>query len=57
MHTDLEDSSLKEGDFTAYARDHLLREVIAFANAQGGTVIIGMDQTAEWPATKAFVPV
>lgn len=44
-----QDPWLKGGDFTAYARDHLLREVVAFANAQGGTVVVGMDQTGDDP--------
>jgi len=43
------DPWLTGGDFTAYACDHLLREVIAFANAQGGTVIVGMDQIRDDP--------
>jgi hypothetical protein len=43
------------GDFTAYARDHLLREVIAFANAQGGTVIVGMDETEDDPPRAAAI--
>lgn len=43
------------GDFTAYARDHLLREVIAFANAQGGTVIVGIEQTPDDPPRAAAI--
>jgi len=43
------------GDFTAYARDHLLREVIAFANAQGGNVIVGMDETRDDPPRAAAI--
>jgi hypothetical protein len=43
------------GDFTAYARDQLLREVIAFANAQGGTVILGIDETPEDPPRVAAI--
>jgi hypothetical protein len=43
------------GDFTAYARDHLLREVIAFANAQGGTVIVGIDETPDDPPRAAAI--
>ena len=49
------DPWLTGGDFTAYARDHLLREVIAFANAQGGTVIVGMDQTKDDPPRAAAI--
>ena len=44
-----------DGDFTAYARDHLLREVIAFANAQGGTVIVGIDETPDDPPRAAAI--
>ena len=44
-----DDPWLTGGNFTPYARDRLLREVIAFANAQGGTVIVGIDQTNEDP--------
>jgi predicted HTH transcriptional regulator len=47
------DPWLTGGDFTAYARDHLLREVIAFANAQGGTVMVGVDQTKDDPPRAA----
>jgi predicted HTH transcriptional regulator len=43
------------GDFTAYARDHLLREVIAFANAHGGTVIVGIDETPDDPPRAAAI--
>jgi hypothetical protein len=43
------------GEFTAYARDRLLREVIAFANAQGGTLIVGMDETSDDPPRAAAI--
>jgi Putative DNA-binding domain len=43
------------GDFTAYARDHLLREVVAFANAQGGSVIVGMEETPNDPPRAAVI--
>lgn len=49
------DPWLTGGDFAAYARDHLLREVIAFANAQGGTVIVGVDQTRDDPPRAAAI--
>ena len=49
------DPWLTGDDFTAYARDHLLREVIAFANAQGGTVIVGVDQTKDDPPRAAAI--
>src|SRR6266446_697915 len=43
------DPWLTGGDFTAYARDHLFREVVAFANAQGGTLVLGIEQTKDEP--------
>jgi hypothetical protein len=49
------DPWLTGGDFTAYARDQLLREVIAFANAQGGTVIVGMAETPDDPPHAAAI--
>src|SRR5580658_8215204 len=49
------DPWLTGADFTAYARDHLLREVTAFANAEGGTVIVGMDQTRDDPPRAAAI--
>src|ERR1700687_2950994 len=49
------DPWLTGGDFTAYARDHLLREVIAFANAQGGNVIVGMDEGPDDPPRAAAI--
>ena len=49
------DPWLTGGDFTAYARDRLLREVVAFANAQGGTVIVGMDETTDEPPRAAAI--
>ncbi len=32
-----------------YARDEILAEVVAFANAQGGTVVVGIDQSEDPP--------
>jgi hypothetical protein len=49
------DPWLNGGDFTAYARDHLLREIIAFANAQGGTLIVGIEQTRDDPPRAAAI--
>ena len=49
------DPWLAGGDFTGYARDHVLREVVAFANTQGGTIIIGIDQTADDPPRAAAI--
>ena len=37
------------GDFIAYARDQLFREVVAFANAQGGTLVLGIAETKDRP--------
>jgi hypothetical protein len=36
-------------DFTSYARDRLFREVVAFANAQGGTLVLGVEETEDQP--------
>jgi predicted HTH transcriptional regulator len=44
---DREDPWLTGGDFKAYARDHLFREIVAFANAQGGTLILGIEETKD----------
>lgn len=49
------DPWLEGGDFTAYARDRLLREIVAFANAQGGTLVLGIDETDEEPARAANI--
>jgi len=43
------DPWLTGGDFTAYARDRLLREIVAFANAQGGTLVLGLEETQDKP--------
>jgi hypothetical protein len=43
------------GNFTATARDALLREVVAFANAQGGTVIVGIEETEDDPPRAAAI--
>jgi predicted HTH transcriptional regulator len=32
------------GEFTAYARDRLFREIVAFANSRGGTLVLGIDE-------------
>ena len=37
------------GEFTKYARDRLFRELVAFANAQGGTLVLGIEQTTDEP--------
>ena len=41
------------GNFTYYARDRLLREIVAFANAQGGTLILGIEETEDNPPRAA----
>jgi Putative DNA-binding domain len=43
------------GDFTNYARDRLLREIVAFANAQRGTLILGIEETEDNPPRAAAV--
>ena len=43
------------GQLTAYARDRLFREVIAFANAQGGTLVLGAEETREKPPRAANI--
>src|SRR5689334_1326156 len=43
------------GNFTASARDQLLREVVAFANAQGGTVIVSIEETKDDPPRAAVI--
>ncbi len=43
------------GDFTPYARDHLFREIVAFANAQGGMLALGIAETNDRPARAATV--
>jgi len=50
---DRPDPSPAGGNFTASARDQLLREVVAFANAQGGTVIVGIEETKDDPPRAA----
>lgn len=41
------------GNFTNYARDRLSREIVAFANAQGGTLIVGIEETEDNPPRAA----
>lgn len=46
------------GDFSNYARDRLFREVVAFANAQGGTLVLGIAETKDEPKRAAeIVPI
>jgi predicted HTH transcriptional regulator len=37
------------GDIGDHARDEILSEVIAFANAQGGSVVLGIEKTSDKP--------
>jgi hypothetical protein len=37
------------GSIGDYARDEILGEVIAFANAQGGSVVLGIEETSDKP--------
>ena len=37
------------GDIGDHARDEILSEVIAFANAQGGSVVLGIEETSDKP--------
>jgi hypothetical protein len=51
------DPWLAGGHFTAHARDRLFREIVAFANAQGGTMVLGIAETADNPPrAEAIVP-
>ncbi len=43
------------GDPTAFAQDRLFREVTAFANAQGGTLILGIEETKNKPPRAATI--
>ena len=45
------DSWHTAGTISAYARDKILAEVVAFANSYGGDVVIGMAETLDKPAT------
>jgi predicted HTH transcriptional regulator len=36
---------------SAYARDQIAKEIVAFANAYGGIVIVGIDETDDKPAS------
>jgi predicted HTH transcriptional regulator len=52
------DPWVAEGNFTAYPRDRLFREIVGFANAQGGTLILGIEETEdEPPRARAVRPV
>jgi hypothetical protein len=52
------DPWLSGKDFTSYARDRLFREIVAFANAQGGTLVLGIEETEDQPPrAQRFVPI
>ncbi len=53
-----EDPWYQGGAHSEYARNHLLEEVIAFANTYGGTLLLGIKETKERPARAAgIVPI
>jgi hypothetical protein len=44
------DRWIEKGDRIGdYARDQILAEIVAFANADGGTLVLGMHETKEEP--------
>lgn len=43
-------------EFAAYGRDKLFKEVVAFANTTGGTLILGIAETAAKPPAASAVP-
>jgi hypothetical protein len=48
---------LTGGDIGDHARNEILSEVIAFANAQGGSVVLGIEETSDKPPrARAVVP-
>src|SRR5487761_1016093 len=49
------DPWMNGGDFTAHARDRLFREIVAFANAQGGTLVLGIEETKNKPPRAARI--
>lgn len=46
-----DDAWLNGGDVERYARDKLLKEVVAFANTSGGHLVLGVAETREAPAS------
>jgi schlafen family protein len=49
------DPWINGGNFTSYARNRLFRAIVAFANAQGGTLILGIEETEDKPSRAAAV--
>jgi hypothetical protein len=43
------------GDFSSFARDELFREIVAFANAQGGLLLLGIAETKDRPPRAASI--
>ncbi|WP_199084644.1 ATP-binding protein [Bosea sp. ASV33] len=41
--------------FSKFGRDALLEEIVAFANAEGGTLILGMEETSDQPARASHI--
>ena len=41
---------MDNGKLGSYAKDRILREVVAFANAYGGVLVLGIDESDEKPA-------
>ncbi|MGP1396533.1 MAG: AlbA family DNA-binding domain-containing protein [Inquilinaceae bacterium] len=46
---DAKDDGESDGSISDYARDKLLAEIIAFANAHGGVLVIGIEETNDKP--------
>ncbi len=52
------DPWMSGGEFSSYARDRLFREIVAFANSQGGTLVLGIEETEDRPArARAISPI
>jgi predicted HTH transcriptional regulator len=49
------DAWLSGRSFSNYARDHLFRELVAFANASGGTLILGVEESEDVPPRAAKI--
>ncbi len=53
-----EDQNKGSGIISDYARDKLLKEIVAFANAYGGHLIVGIDETDDNPhRAKSISPI
>ncbi|MGA0598134.1 helix-turn-helix domain-containing protein [Enterovirga sp. CN4-39] len=49
------DPKLAQGSFADHGRNELLEEVVAFANAQGGKLLVGVDETKDAPPRAATI--